>query len=358
MHESPDRHDVVLPVRVDPRGETGPTPGQARGKRWRRAGKGLYLPADVDPTTTSQRIVEAVAGTGGAATGWAGLYWLYATWFNGLAGDGRTPLPVPVALHDSRRVRPRPGVQLSEDWLFEGDVILVAGVPITVPARSVTFEARRTRSLPRAVRIIDMAAFDDLVDIASLEAYVERLVARDGVPRLRQALGMARENTWSPLEVDMRMEWEGTGLAETLLCNPPLFDLSGRHLLTPDLFDPVRGVAGEYNGAVHDGVGPRRRDLDREELYRRHRIEVVSMMSTDNADISRFVGRLHAAYGRAAAQPGDRSWTLAQPDWWVDTSTVARRRALPPEQRARLLRRQARSVVPDLDVLISGFFDR
>lgn len=343
MHETPSHHDVVRPTRVDPRGLTGPTPGQARGKRWRRVGKGWYVPADVESTTPAQRIVEAVAGTGGAVTGWAALHWLRATWFDGVAGDGRTPLPVPIALDDRRRNRTRPGVRLSEDWLFDDDVILVDGVPITVPERSVTFEVRRARSMSRAVRIIDMAAFDDLVDLAGLSAYADRLVARGGVRLLRLALPLANENAWSPPEVDMRLEWEDTGLARTLLCNTPVFDLTGRHLFTPDLLDPVRGVAGEYNGAVHDGVAPQRRDLDREELYRRHGIEAVSMMSTDTGDVSRFRGRLHTACQRAADGKGDRTWTLEQPDWWVDTSTVARRRALSSDQRSRWLRRQARS---------------
>lgn len=343
MSESESRRDVVLPVPVDVRGERGPTPGQARGKKWRRVAKGLYLPAQVDPTTTGQRIVEAVAGTGGAVTGWAALWWLDATWFNGLAGDGRTPLPVPIAVDDRRRVRSRAGAKLSEDWLFEGELVVVGGVPITLPARAVTYEVRRARSLTRAVRIIDMAAFDDLVDIESLTSYAEQLRCRGGVRLLKQALPHARENAWSPPEVDMRLEWEGTARAETLLCNQPLFDLSGHHLLTPDLFDPVLGVAGEYNGAVHDGVAVRRRDLDREELYRQHGIEVVWMMSTDNRDLNRLVSRLHEAYNRASHRQGDRTWTLEKPPWWIDASTVALRRELPIDLRARLLRRQRRS---------------
>jgi hypothetical protein len=303
MSEGRRHRDVVMPVRVDPTGLAGPTPGQARGWRWRRVSKGLYVPADVDPTTTAQRIVEAVAGTGGAVTGWAAVHWMGATWFDGVASGG--PLPVPIALGDRRQVRPRPGVSVSEDWLFHDDVFVVDELPVTVPERSVTFQVRRTRSLARAVQIIDMAAFDDLVDIVGLTAYADRLVARGGVR---------------------------------------LFDLSGRHLFTPDLLDPVRGVAGEYNGAVHDGVAPRRRDLDREELYRKHGIEALWMMSPDNRDVSRFVGRLHASYRRAAdRRPGDRTWTLVPPHWWVDTSTVARRRALSPDLRARWLRRQQRT---------------
>ena len=41
--------------------------------------------------------------------------------------------------------------------------------------------------------------------------------------------------------------------------------------LTPDLLDEEAGVAGEYDGAIHLEDGPRRRDLDREALYRDHR---------------------------------------------------------------------------------------
>jgi hypothetical protein len=329
-----------MPVRLDPQGNAGPTPGRARGKGWRRAGKGLYLPAHVDPATTGQRIVEAAAGTGGSVTGWAALWWLDATWFDGLAGDARTPLPVPIALHDRRCVRPRAGALLSEDWLFDGDVVEVDGLPVTVPERSVTYEVRRARTLHRAVRIIDMAAFDDLVDVDRLRDYGERLVARGGIRLLRQALDLADENAWSPPEVDMRLEWQDAGLADTLLCNRPIFDLGGRHLLTPDVFDPARGVAGEYNGRVHDGVAPRRRDLDREEIYRRHGIEVVWMMSTGGRDLGRFLGRLRAAYERTSQAPEAWSWTVEPPPTWVDTSTVALRRALSPDLRARWLRRQ------------------
>lgn len=339
------RRGVVMPSRIDPLGVAGPTAGQARGPGWRRVGKGRYVPAHVDRDRTEQRIVEAVAGIDGAVTGWAALHWMGATWFNGFRADGRTMRPVPVAIGDRRQARPRPGVQLSEDWLFDDEVVVVDGIPVTTPNRSVSYEVRRSRSLVRAVQVIDMAAFDDLVDVEGLEAYAARLVARSGVRLLRRALTQADENVWSPQEVVMRFAWEGTG-KDGLLSNPPLFDRFGRHLLTPDLFDPVHGVAGEYNGAIHDGLEPRRRDLNREELYRRHGIEAVTMMSTDQRDLAAFCARLHAGYRRAGERSEEPTWTLDQPDWWVDTSTVARRRALDDADRARWLRRQRGSSRP------------
>lgn len=335
------RPGVVAPVSVDPDGVRGPTPGQARGPGWRRTALGMFVPTATDSTKLEQRIVEAVAGcgSGAAATGWAGLAWARARWFGGLAPDGSTMLPVPVALGDRRTVRPRPGTTISEDWLFGCDVLEIDGLPITIAERSVAFEARRAESLLAAVRVIDMAAADDLVDLDSMAAYTARLSGRPGVRRLRRALELAEENAWSPPEVTMRIHWRREIPTARLLCNPPVFDRTGRHLLTPDLLDPAAGVAGEYDGLVHLEDGPRRRDLDRDALYRDLGIEPVTMMSAAQDDRDAFRARLQRAYRRTAARRDhDRPWTLDQPEWWVDTSTVSRRRSLTEPDRARWLR--------------------
>ena len=337
------RAGVELPVRVDPTGVAGPTPKAARNrKRWRRVGPGWCVSVDADPDRLDQRIVEAVAGLPQAAavTGWAALGWGGGRWFQGLAPDGTTKLPVPVALGDQRLTSQRAGLLLSEDWLFDNDVTTVDGLCITVPNRSVTFETRRSRTLLRAVQTIDMAAYDDLVDLEDLATYVSRLVGRQGIKLTRDAVPRARENAWSPQEPTMRLCWEATVARSALLCNPPVFDRSGNHLFTPDLLDPVAGVAGEYNGRVHLEDRPFRRDLDKEAAYRQHGIEMAVMMSADRVDTDNFERRLLAAYDRARRRPLSGTWTLDQPDWWVDTSTVARRRALSPAERAIWLRRR------------------
>lgn len=330
------RAGLVAPAPIDPRGLTGPTAGQARGPRWRRCAPGFYVPADV-PVSTPQRIVEVVGSlpAGSAATGWAALHWLGGRWFNGCAADG-SALPVPVALGHQRCARRRPGVTLSEDWLFAHDVIVVDGLPITVPNRSVTYVARTAPDDVAAVRAIDMAAYDDLVDLDGLRSYTARLVGRCGKRRLGRALAAADENSWSPMETVMRQAWRGHRDA-TLLCNVPVFGVNGQHLFTPDVFDPVSGVAAEYDGADHLKGGQHSRDLMREELTRRLGIEVAAMMS-GRGEIGRFLYRLDGALARAAGRRGPRPWTLEQPDWWVDTSTVARRRALTPAQAATWLR--------------------
>jgi len=287
-----------------------------------------------------QRIVEAVAGMPDdvAVTGWAALAWQRARWFNGLAADGRTPLPVPVALGDQRTVAAPAGVKLSEDWLFNDDITVVDGLRITVPNRSVTYETRRARRLARAVQIIDMAAYDDLIDLEDLAAYILRLVARQGIVLTRAAVPLAVENAWSPTETEMRTAWMATRPTALLLCNVPLFDRAGRHLFTPDLLDPHAGVAGEYNGRGHLDDSARTRDVDKDASYQQHGLERVQMISTDRFDTTRFEARLTAAYERAAGRQLLGTWTMDQPDWWVDTSTVARRRALSDHERAVWLR--------------------
>jgi hypothetical protein len=347
------RSGVVLPVRVDPTGVDGPKRREAAGPEWRRAGRGWFVPTYVDPETPDQRIAEAATrlpdrsdGVRAGVTGWAGLWWAGGRYFNGLAAGGRDLVPVPLAVDNRRRLKPQPGIELCEEFLAADDVVEVDGLPITVPARSVCRILRSTASLDRRVATLDMAAFDDLCSLEEVFDYaVSHLAGRPHVSRIWSALPLATENSWSPREPVMRLAWCLDGDFPAPLVNVPIFDHAGNHLVTPDLLDPRAGVAGEYNGAVHDGLDPRRRDLDREELCRDLGLELVTMVSADDRDRARFLGRLGAAYRRAAERRGPRldRWTLAQPAWWVDTSTVLRRRALTDAERAIWLRRQRRA---------------
>ncbi|MCX6399571.1 MAG: hypothetical protein NTX33_06555 [Propionibacteriales bacterium] len=327
------RSDVVVPVPMDPRGLAGPTPGQARGPKWRTTSPNRFVPASVRSDQDVQRIVEAVAGApaGSAASGWAALRWQHGRWFGGRTARGEL-LPVPLAIGDAGHLAPRRGVRFCYDWLFADDIIEYDGLPITRPERSVCVEALRARSLEDTVRVIDMAASDDLIDLASLQNWATRIKGRPHTRRLAAAIELAEENVWSPQEVTLRLRWLDRHPSR-LLCNPPIFDENGRHLFTPDLLDPRTGVVGEYNGVVHDGTAVRRRDLNREELCRDLGLEAVTMMSTDLRDIQSFERRLEAAYRRADAHGVRSGWTLEQPDRWVDTSTVARRRALSEGER-------------------------
>jgi hypothetical protein len=334
----PDRPSVVAPVRVDPSGESGPTRAQARGRHWRRTSQGWYVPVSASADDVHQRAVEAapLLRPGDAVTGWAALAWCGGRWFDGRDAGG-DELPVPLAVEHF--VATQPGFHISQEFLRPGHVEVVEGLPVTVAPRSVCFEMRYADTLDQAVVAMDMAAYSDLVSIEEAWTHNNTLWTWTGVPLSRKALALAAENSWSPQETIMRCVWV-RHVGRRPQCNVPVFDRSGRHVGTPDLIDPEAGVVGEYDGSLHLAGTQRARDLRREGELRALGLEYVTMVAGDHPDgYGSFRRRLATAYANArwAAEAG-RPWTLEQPSWWVDTSTVAARRALDPLLRDRLLR--------------------
>ena len=331
----PNRPGLERAHRIDPLGEKGPTKGQTQTARWRTVAPGWFRPAG-DPGSVEQRIVEASyrAPAGGGVTGWAALRWLGGRWFEGTRPDG-SPLDVPVTMVCSHRSHV-PGVLYTKERLRPDELTEVDGLSITTAVRSVMYEARHAQTLGDAVVAMDMACFNDLVSLAEIRTAVDECKAWTGIQQARDALSLASENAWSPAEVGFRLLWTLVGELGPVVCNAPVFDLHGRHLLTPDLVDPVAGVVGEYQGAHHFERTQRRRDLTRETLLRDHGLEYVERVAGE--DTTRFLIRLRSAYARAARLPAEhRRFTLTPPPTWVPTETVAQRRALPPHQRAALL---------------------
>ena len=330
------RPGVVAPVRVDPTGVSGPTRGQARGRRWRTTGWGLWVPAEVI-VTPAQRAVEAAAvlRADEAVTGWAGLAWEGAAYFDGTSGGTRTRAVTVVA---RRNVRPRPGFEVSQEFLHPAEITVVDGLPVTSAVRSVTFEMRYASGLGAAVEAIDMACYADLVSLAEVTAYVRRLGPVTGVQQARDALVEADENSWSPRETRMRGVWTRRAGLPRPRCNVPVFTLDGRHLGTPDLIDPSTGLVGQYHGDSHLSLVAASKDNKQDADYREVGLEPVAMFATDWHDLGDFVRRLVAAACRAREQTRRRGWTIDPPPWWTPTETVEQRRALAQWQRERYLR--------------------
>lgn len=330
---------VVWPSRRDPRGEEGPTGWQAQSGEWRRAGPNLWVPADVE-LTARQRVVEAAASLPayGGVTGWAALCWLGARWFEGTQ-SGHRLLPVPLAI-GLKSIRSREGIVVSQEIVRPLDLIRHEGLRVTTAVRSVAYEMRKATTDEEAMIAFEMAAYDDLVSIEELGRFTaEQLWVRQGVERVRRVLPLLEENSWSPAEVSMRCTWTDLAHLPRPLANRPVFDLDGRFIGTPDLIDPWAGVYGQYDGALHLAGEVRHRDVATEAAFRRVGLEGVVMMAGDQADRRSVVRRLHEAYARAAERPAEaRSWTLTPPPGWVETASVAQRRALSPYERARVLR--------------------
>ena len=334
------RPGLVVPVPVDPAGVTGPTAGRARGPNFRSTSRGLYVPSHVDSSLREQRIVEAAAvlPAYGGVTGWAALAWAGGRWFDGLAPDGHTLRPVWLAT-SCADIRSQPGFRVSAEGLNPRDLIELDGLRITSLVRSVCFEMRYAATVRRAAQALDMAAYSDLVSIEEAQLYALTLSGRTGVPRCREAIGLADENSWSPQETMMRFVWQLDAGLPRPLCNVPVFDSRGRHVGTPDLLDPVAGVVGEYEGSLHLQGFQRSKDVRREGVFRGLGLEYVTMVAADHGDPGAFIQRLYDAYERARWIPASqRTWSLTPPPWWTDVSTVAKRRALTGSARERLLR--------------------
>lgn len=334
----PNRPTLVPPVQVDPTGQHGPTRAQTRTKAWRTSYRGRYVPTTAPVAHPQQRSVEAATlmRIREAVTGWAALNWLGAAWFTGTRGDGSL-LAVPLVTR--REVTAQEGVRISQEHLRDGERVVVDGLPVTEPVRSVSYEVRHAAWWWDAVVAVDMACYSDLVTISELAAYARAIGPWTGIGQLRKVVAYADENSWSPQEVRMRLVWEVVAERPRPLCNTPVFDHSGRHVATPDLLDPVAGVAGDYDGSVHLVGAQRTKDVRREGELRALGLEYVTMLSSDRSDGYRsFLARLATAYDRAATSDGTRRWTIQRPRGWVDTSSVTARRRLSSADRRRLLR--------------------
>lgn len=333
------RPQLVAPVRTDATGAAGPTRSQAATDRWRRCSRGRYVPSYVDGTLVEQRIVEASAllpSLYGAVTGWAALRWLGGAWFDGNAPDG-SPLPVPLA--SPLTFRGGEGAHVCEERLAPSDLVEVDGLVVTSAVRSVCYEMRYAPSPRHAVQVLDLAAYNDLVSIEELTEYAGHHPGWTGIDTPRTCAAFADENSWSPYETRFRWIWEILAGLPHPMCNRPVFDRAGHHIGTPDLLDASAGLVGEYDSALHLEGTQRRRDRERDERYRDHGLEVVSMLTGDTADPDAMATRIRRALARCRPAPPDlRSWTVEPPAWWTPTLTVAQRRALDIGERERLLR--------------------
>jgi len=336
------RPHLLLPARIDPAGLSGPTRAESRGPSWRRSSRGMYVPVHIE-MTTEQRILEAAAllPPHGAVTGWAALHWLGATrWFSGVGPD-ESLVPIPLAV-GGEDIRSQPGIVANAERLDPRDVIVVDGVRVTTPARSVCFEMRYAPNVREAARVLSMAAYSDLVSVDELAGYASRHSGWTGIPRCRAATPLAEENCWSPMEVEMVLVWRLDAELPRPMCNRPLFDRSGHHVGTPDLLDVEAGVLGQYDGSLHLEGTQRSIDARSEERYRDLGLETFTMLSADRANRKRMAERMLASRSRAKwAVESERHWTIEPPAWWTPTHTVALRRTLSPEQQVRLLRYRA-----------------
>jgi hypothetical protein len=217
----------------------------------------------------------------------------------------------------NRNLRPSQGSRLSKEQFPPWERDVVASLTCAVIERALYDETRWSPSDRRAVVAVDMAVAAGLINVDAFRDYVESRPAWTGVYRARFAADHAVDGSWSPQESLMRLVWTLDARLPTPLCNIPVFSLNGALLGSPDLFDPVAGLVGEYDGRNHLAEDRRSRDRTREERFRDHGLEYVAVVRGELAHEALVAERLRAAYRRAPfASPERRRWTLDEPAWY------------------------------------------
>lgn len=319
--------DLVRPVRVDPTGVNGPTRAQAQGPEWRKVAHGWYVPSYVDAHRPEQRIIEAsvLLPPGSAITGWASARLHGATFLDGLLPDGRTEIPVQFAVPPRGKVRRHDGIHPVRSALDPSEIVIVQGVPCTIPERA-AFDAMRTAPDVREATVsVDMMMAALLTSIRRVRRYVDARPGWESVAMARAALDLADEDSRSPNETRMRQIWVLDAKLPRPLVNTHVWDLSGHLLGIADLLDEEAGVVGEFDGADHRRARQHSKDEDRAEGFRRHLLELFRVTGPDLPDRAKVVGRMRAARSRAKWLPqGSRSWTTTPPAGWEPIQGRAR----------------------------------
>lgn len=289
--------------------------GSVPGPGWRQTSHGLWV---VGPSSNDveQRIIEQAArlGSAEAVTGWAALRLLGAAQCDGLAADGRTKLPVPLAVGPGGKLRPLDGSVISHTRLPAHDQLWCDGIWVTTVERA-TFDAMSAASdLVEAVVVLDIVLGAGMLTIDQLARWVQNRRDWKGVRRAREALVWARSGVRSPQETRLRMVVErDLGLPE-LAVNHVVFDERGYRIGEVDLLDIDAGVALEFDGADHRSAEAQTWDLAKQTALEDIDIVTVRFTSADVRRHSVVQQRVDAARARAIfALEQDRRWTVRPP---------------------------------------------
>lgn len=299
-------------MRLDPHGITGPTRGEARSKRWRRISRGWYVDQHARRDLVEQRILEQSCrlGADGAVTGWASLCWRGGGFFDGTDGV-RGALPVPLIVGPASNMRPTDASVLSWEQLAPWEREIVHGIACASSRRSLFDEVRRRNTVRSGVVAVDMALAAGLLAEEEFAEYVSLRPAWTGVPLVRKVLPLVDGGSMSPQESLLRLTWVLDAGLPPPLSNPDLVSEGGTFIGRPDLLDPESGLVGEYDGADHLKEDRRRIDRAREECFRDHGLEVVTVVRGEIGRGNAVAHRIWSAYQRARLSKRPQTWALA-----------------------------------------------
>jgi hypothetical protein len=196
-------------------------------------------------------------------------------------------------IHDNRRNPP--GIQTHRDRIEDDEIVLVAGMPVTSPART-ALDIGCWYPTMTAVAGIDALARAIEVKTADVELLARRCPGRRGVARARQAIELFDAGAQSPKESWLRVVLIQAGLPRPQT-QIPVRDEFGRPFAYLDMgWEDVK-VAVEYDGEQHRS--DRRQyswDVRRLETLERLGWIVIRVLAGDRP--AEVLGRVRAALAR------------------------------------------------------------
>ncbi len=252
--------------------------------------------------------------SGGAVTGWAACRWWGAAFFDGLEPDGRTMIPVRLAVGPNGKTRGDRDCSVSYERLDGSDIAAASWPPVTSPERAAFDEARRTGDVRDAVVVLENLAAARVTSPRRVAEYAARRPGARRVGVVRAAVPLSGEHSRSPNETRLKLIWLLDAGLPAPLVNCSVLDLSGRLLGIADLLDPVSGLVVEFDGADHRSARRHSSDVDREAGFRAVGLEVARVTGPDLFAPPRVVARLHAARARARFEAATKRRWFARPE--------------------------------------------
>lgn len=291
-----------------------------------RTSGGLYVPSHVDRTLAQQRVIEVAARLPSCAaiTGWASCLLHGAAWFDGLASDGRTPLPVPVAVGHRGGVRRSSDVAVSFERLPEWEVWRRYGVRVTRPERAV-FDEMRRHDEREALVALESALAGRITSLERVGSFADAHRSARRYAIVDWALPRARGGARSPAEVRTRTVAEEDAGWPRLLVNRVVLTLAGDRLGEVDLVAADDVAAIEVDGADHRDGAQQSWDITKKEGLRQVGFEVTRVTGRQALDPATLAPRLRAVRARALVRGlGPPASRLAPQDFHLEQWLVER----------------------------------
>jgi hypothetical protein len=226
---------------------------ELRGPLWRSPYRNVHTWSATDESEPLQRALDAslLLPSEGALGGWAAARVASITELDGRGPTGAEQEPVPLCLPPRLRVRRGPSIRAWRSKLLPEDMVVIGGVRITNAVRTGFDIGRTCETMADAVVALDVLARGNQDYLEQVRGYAAERPRWGGVPRLRRALRLASTRSRSPGETRFRLLWVvecGLPLPEV---NANVLSEEGHLLGMVDLLDPISGLVGEYDGAIH-----------------------------------------------------------------------------------------------------------